>query len=102
MARNLDKYKDKLAEFAQVSADYAKAGREYRALETRKKRLNDELVKIMGKSTVGEVDGKPFLETFDFSRDGVTKERVSQVCPQFYDQLVIATVTPKVRFIKGV
>ena len=102
MARNLDKYKDKLAEFAQVSADYQKSGQKYRRLEAKKKRLNDELVQIMGKSTVGELDGKPTLETFIAERDGVTVERVSRVCPQFYDQLVITSKTPKVRFIKGI
>lgn len=92
MARKMDSHIEEIAELQDLREEIAKIKREQRVilkpLEDKEELLNAKLVKIMGKSTEGTIQGKPFLEMVNTGRFTATKERVLKFAPEMYDKIM--------------
>jgi len=99
MSRKMDNRAAMLAELKAGRATITEMGREKRKLEARMSEIEQSLIKSMGKSTIGTINGKDAIKIYESERSSIRIETAKMVCPDLVDKLITKTQTKKVKFL---
>lgn len=99
MSRKMDSRVTLMDELKKTRAEITEIGKTKRKLEAKASEIEQSLLKSMGKSTIGTVDGESFIEVYTSSRRSIRIETAEKVCPNLLDKLITKTESKKVKFL---
>lgn len=89
MARKMDAYQEQVDRSNEITKLVSKLQKEIYQLKKEQEKLDAMIISEMKTSTLGTLDGVPVFEIVEVPpRETITKARVLEVCPKFYDELI--------------
>lgn len=100
MSRKMDRHIDQLREYNKAVKRASEVGKLKREADAHKSKLEAQLIKTMGKSKVGTINGVTAIEVYESTpRRSIRIETAEQVCPKLLDKLVTTTSSTKVKVL---
>lgn len=99
MSRNMDRHADKVNELKRMNATITEMGREKRLLEAQRSALENQLMKSMGNSVIGTINGLTAIEIATSSRRSASVSAIENVAPELYDKLVKINESKKIKVL---
>lgn len=99
MSRKMDAHIHTIDDLRRRNGELTKMRRELRNAESEKSAIEAQLLKTMGKSTIGTVNGQVVISIGDTERRSVSVSTVEKVCPELKDKLVVVHEGKKVKVL---
>lgn len=99
MARNMSKYRTEIAELKMLDAQISEINKSVYQMKKQRDILDATLMKAMGKSTEGNIDGETVIRIKTSERNSVTMASVLEHAPKLADKIIQKKTSKKIEVL---